>query len=113
MSKKLEFIVIALILIFAAQFFYMSSTTKPEYGGADDQPEKVINDITDGHYERIAKPIWQPPSDEIESLLFALQAATGAIIIGYFLGYFRAKSHFESGFVRQKDNKMQRDEIQT
>ena len=113
MSRKLEFIVIALILIFAAQFFYMSSTTKSEYGGADDQPEKVINDITGGNYERIAKPIWKPPSDEIESLLFALQAATGSIIIGYFLGYYRTKSRFGRNFDIKRDNRVQRDEIQT
>ena len=36
-----------------------------------------------------AHSIWTPPSGEIESLLFALQAAFGAIIIGYFLGYYR------------------------
>jgi cobalt/nickel transport protein len=28
-------------------------------------------------------------------LLFALQAAIGAGVIGYFLGYYRAKSHNE------------------
>jgi len=109
MNRKLELIVLALILIFAAQFIYLSSTTKFEYGGADDQPEKVIHDITGGTYERIMKPIWEPPSAEIESLLFALQAATGAIIIGYFLGYYRAKSRFESDFRIQRDTKVQRD----
>jgi len=95
MSRKLEFIVIAIILIFAAQFFYMSSTTHAEYGGADDKPAGVIDQITGGAYKPVAKPIWAPPSDEIESLLFGLQAATGAIIIGYFLGYYRAKSRNE------------------
>ena len=114
MSRKLEFIVIAIILIFVAQFFYMSSTTHAEYGGAEDKPAGVINQITGGAYKPIAKPIWTPPSDEIESLLFGLQAATGAIIIGYFLGYYRAKNRFESDFDMQRDKKVQRDEkIQT
>jgi len=81
MSRKLELIVITIILIFAAQFFYMSSTTNAEYGGADDKPEGVIEQITGGTYKPIAEPIWEPPSGEIESLLFGLQAATGAIII--------------------------------
>ena len=36
--------------------------------------------------------IWEPPSGEIESLLFALQAAIGAGFIGYFIGYTRGKS---------------------
>ena len=34
----------------------------------------------------------EPPSGEIESLLFALQAAIGAGFIGYFIGYTRGKS---------------------
>ena len=114
MSRKLEFIVIAIILIFAAQFFYMSSTTHADYGGADDKPAGVIDQITGGAYKPIAKPIWVPPSDEIESLLFGLQAATGAIIIGYFLGYYRAKNRFESDLDVQRDKKVQRyEKIQT
>ena len=109
MSRKLEFILIAIILIFAAQFFYMSSTTHAEYGGADDKPAGVIDQITGGAYKPIAKPIWTPPSDEIESLLFGLQAATGAIIIGYFLGYYRTKNRFENDFGIQRDSKLQMD----
>ena len=34
-------------------------------------------------------------SGEIESLLFALQAAIGAIIIGYFFGYWRGQGKEE------------------
>ena len=37
----------------------------------------------------------EPPSGEIESLLFALQAAIGAVIIGYFFGYWRGKGKEE------------------
>ena len=33
-----------------------------------------------------AHPIWTPPSSEVESLLFALQAALGAGILGYVIG---------------------------
>ena len=96
MSRKLELIVLAILLIFAAQFFYMSSTTNAEYGGADDKPEGVIHDITGKEVQRVMNPVWEPPSGEIESLLFALQAAIGAGIIGYFLGYYRAKSRYEN-----------------
>jgi cobalt/nickel transport protein len=91
MSRKLEFIVLTILLIFAAQFIYISATTHAEYGGADDKPADVIGQITGGTYKPVAKPIWEPPSAEIESLLFALQAAIGAGVIGYFLGYYRAK----------------------
>jgi cobalt/nickel transport protein len=96
MSRKLELIVLAIVLIFAIQFLYMSSTTDAEYGGADGEAEGVINEITGGTYEPIAEPIWEPPSGEIESLLFGLQAAIGAVVIGYFLGYYRAKKNYEN-----------------
>jgi len=96
MSRKLEIIVLAILLVFTVQFVYMSSTTDAEYGGADGEAENVINEITGGTYEPIAEPFWEPPSGEIESLLFGLQAAIGAGIIGYFLGYYRAKSRYEN-----------------
>ncbi|HET8687553.1 MAG TPA: energy-coupling factor ABC transporter substrate-binding protein [Methanosarcina sp.] len=96
MSRKLEIIVLAILLIFAAQFIYMSSTTDAKYRGADGQAESVINDITGGTYKPITEPIWEPPSGEIESLLFGLQAAIGAGILGYFFGYYRAKKSYEN-----------------
>jgi len=86
---KLEYITILVLAVFIASFAYVSSTGNHEWGGADDQPENVINDLTDGSYHPWFNSIWTPPSGEIESLLFALQAAFGAIIIGYFLGYYR------------------------
>jgi cobalt/nickel transport protein len=110
MSRKLELIVIILILIFAASFFYISHTTNAEWGGADDKPADTIKQITGGTYTPIAKPIWEPPSGEIESLLFALQAAIGAIIIGYFLGYYRAKSRYEGKLGIPEDKNMESEE---
>ena len=102
MSRKLELIVLAIILIFTAQFLYMSSTTDAEYGGADGEAENVINEITGG-YEPIAQPLWEPPSGEIESLLFGLQAAIGAAIIGYFLGYYKAKNQYGNELYKGKN----------
>jgi cobalt/nickel transport protein len=86
---KLEYITILVLALFIAAFAYTSSTGNHEWGGADDMPENVINDLTGGSYQPWAHSVWEPPSGEIESLLFALQAAFGAIIIGYFLGYYR------------------------
>ncbi|OPY52454.1 MAG: cobalt transport protein CbiN [Methanosaeta sp. PtaU1.Bin060] len=86
---KLEYITLAIILIFIAIFAYVSSTGNHEWSGADDQAGNTIDKLTGGTYQPWAHSIWEPPSGEIESLLFALQAAFGAIIIGYFLGYYR------------------------
>ncbi|XRP97120.1 energy-coupling factor ABC transporter substrate-binding protein [Methanocaldococcus sp. 16A] len=76
--------IVALLIAFPLLF------VKGEYEGSDDQGTEMIEKI-DPNYHPWFKPIWEPPSGEIESLLFALQAAIGAIIIGYYIGYFRAK----------------------
>ncbi|RLG30343.1 energy-coupling factor ABC transporter substrate-binding protein [Methanosarcinales archaeon] len=85
---RLEIIVVAIILIFAGLFLYISESTDAEFGGSDGEAEGVIEELTGGTYEPIADPLWEPPSGEIESLLFGLQIALGAIIIGYFFGYY-------------------------
>lgn len=56
-----------------------------EFSGTDDVASKAIEEARPG-WERWAMPIWEPPSKEIESALFALQAAFGAGIIGYVIG---------------------------
>ncbi len=61
-----------------------------EWGGADGEAEEAIKEINP-EYESWFSPIWEPPSGEIESLLFSLQAAIGGLIIGYVLG--RMKLH--------------------
>ncbi|MEA1907215.1 MAG: energy-coupling factor ABC transporter substrate-binding protein [Euryarchaeota archaeon] len=86
---KGEIIALAIIIVFTAQFLYISSSTDAEFGGADGEAEGVIEELTDGTYEPIAEPLWEPPSGEIESLLFGLQTAFGALIIGYFFGYYQ------------------------
>jgi len=102
---KLEYITVAAILIFIAAFVYVSSTGNHEWGGADDQPANVINNLTQGSYHPWAHSIWEPPSGEIESLLFALQAAFGAIIIGYFLGYYRGLAKAKASAPPEENNK--------
>jgi cobalt/nickel transport protein len=87
---KLEHIALASIVLFVAAFVAVSTTGNHEWSGADSQAENVISQITGGTYEPWFTSIYTPPSGEIESLLFALQAAIGSLIIGYFLGYYRA-----------------------
>ena len=89
---RLEIIVVVIILIFTGLFLYVSSNTDAEFGGADGEAEGVIAELTGGTYEPIADPLWEPPSGEIESLLFGLQIALGALIIGYFFGYYRGRN---------------------
>lgn len=56
-----------------------------EFEGADGQIEEVIME-TKGDYEPWFETLWEPPSGEVESLLFAAQAAIGAGFIGYYIG---------------------------
>jgi cobalt/nickel transport protein len=63
-----------------------------EFGGADGQAEEVITAINP-EVEPWFEPLIEPPGGETESLLFALQAAIGAAIIGYFLGLKRGEAN--------------------
>ena len=87
---KMELIVLAILVVFIGAFAYVSSTGNHEWSGSDDQAKDTIDKLMGGTYQPWAHSIWKPPSGEIESLLFALQAAFGSLIIGYFLGYYRA-----------------------
>ena len=89
MSVKIEYILIAALLIFGVVFVYQSIFTDHEFGGSDDQAEGIISTI-DPDYEPVSKPFWEPPSGEVESLLFCLQGAFGALIMGWFFGYYYA-----------------------
>lgn len=62
-----------------------------EFGGSDDQATKAISEIQPG-YKPWFKSLFQPPSSEIESLLFASQAAIGAGVIGYAIGLYQGRS---------------------
>ncbi|MDZ7956557.1 MAG: energy-coupling factor ABC transporter substrate-binding protein [Aulosira sp. DedQUE10] len=68
-----------------------------EFSGSDDQAEKAISQVKPG-YEPWFKPLFEPPSSEIESLLFASQAALGAGVVGYAIGLYRGRSQ------QQRDN---------
>ena len=56
-----------------------------EYGGSDDQGTAAVVAARPG-YQPWFHSLWTPPSPEIESLIFAAQAAFGAGIIGYVIG---------------------------
>jgi len=75
----LFFIVIAIVLV---PLIFMGGS---EFGGADGEAEGVILKINPD-YEPLISPIWEPPSGEIESLLFSVQVAIGAGVFGYVIG---------------------------
>ncbi|MEQ1701773.1 MAG: energy-coupling factor ABC transporter substrate-binding protein [Ilumatobacteraceae bacterium] len=56
-----------------------------EFAGADTLATDKVTEIDPG-YEQWFDGWWSPPSGEVESFLFALQAALGASVIGYVAG---------------------------
>jgi cobalt/nickel transport protein len=86
MNSKYYIVLIAItVAIFVAPLLLLQGA---EFGGADAGAEQAISDTG---YKPWFSPLWEPPSGEIETLLFGLQAAIGAMIIGYFVGYERGK----------------------
>jgi cobalt/nickel transport system permease protein len=63
-----------------------------EWAGADARATDEVTAIDPG-YEQWFDGWWSPPSGEVESFLFALQAAVGAAVIGYVFGSRRRRSN--------------------
>lgn len=82
------FLLLIVILISAYPLFFHPKGS--EFGGADDQGPALIQKEHPAYHVWF-QPVWEPPSGEIESLLFALQAGIGAGIIGYVVGYMKGK----------------------
>jgi cobalt/nickel transport protein len=61
-----------------------------EFNGADGQAEQAIGEVRP-EYEPWFQPVFEPPSGEVESLLFSFQAALGAGVIGYVMGLYRER----------------------
>lgn len=80
-------IIIAIVATVVGVFSYVDNS---EFGGADGQAEEYIVEANPA-YEPWFSNIWEPPGSEIESLLFALQAAIGAGILFYVIGYYKGK----------------------
>lgn len=87
-SAKLT--IVLLLLVLAIIVVPQVIKSDAEFGGADGEAEEAITEI-DPTYEPWFNSFFEPASGEIESLLFASQAALGAGIIGYYLGATRTK----------------------
>jgi len=92
MVEKKPIILLALVIIIVAfplAIYNSKGESLGYFTGSDDQGPAYI---TSTGYVPWFHSIWTPPSPEIESFLFAVQAAIGAIIIGFILGYYKGQS---------------------
>lgn len=62
-----------------------ANTERATFGGADERAQAAIGTLAPNYRPWFA-PVLEPASAEIASLLFALQAALGAGVIGFWLG---------------------------
>ncbi|MCP9785646.1 energy-coupling factor ABC transporter substrate-binding protein [Cyanobium sp. N5-Cardenillas] len=62
-----------------------------EYGGADGQGTEAIEKLQPS-YKPWFEPVVELPSGEIESLMFATQAALGAGVVGFVIGLYRGRT---------------------
>ena len=85
-AKNGILLVIVAVLSFAPLFI----TRNAEFAGADDKAATAISTFNP-NYEPWFTPLWEPPSGEVASFLFALQAALGSGFVFYYIGYSKGK----------------------
>ncbi len=90
--KTLTKNIILLILVGLIVIIPLIIKSDAEFGGADGMAEEAITEINPS-YEPWFEPLWEPPSGEIESLLFSLQASLGAGVVFYSIGYMKGKKN--------------------
>lgn len=80
-------LVAAVAAIFALSFIIGGNHTDPEerFPGSDGAATAQIGEIAPD-YKPWFSPIFKPESGEVESGLFALQAAIGGVVLGFAVG---------------------------
>jgi len=99
-SYTLEILAVISIIAFCGLFLYTSSTMQgAEFAGSDNVGSGLIAELSGKDVESFTPliPQWEPPSGEIESCLFALQAALGGIFVGGVLGYWLGQKKNTAG----------------
>jgi len=91
-TKYRDIILLILVVVIAVAPMVIYSDLGGDHDyftGTDDVASGIVEEAG---YEPNPIVLWEPPSGEIESLLFAVQAAIGGIILGYFLGLWRGQA---------------------
>ncbi len=79
-----------LLIVAVLSFGPLLMTRGAKFAGADAQASAAISTLNP-NYQPWFNSIWTPPSAEVESFLFALQAAIGSGFVFYYLGYIKGK----------------------
>jgi len=87
----LEILAVIAVGAFCILFLYTSASMNgTEFAGSDEEASALIANLSDTPLENFQPiiPQWEPPGNETESSLFALQAAIGGILVGGVFGYW-------------------------
>ena len=96
MEKKKVVKILILVALFAVILIFPLLTIRDsEFGGADGAAEEVIAAV-DPDYEPWAESLIELPGGETETLLFCLQTALGAVVIGFGFGYLVARKKYRA-----------------
>lgn len=90
--KRNSLLLILVIFLVVIPLVFRSHAS---FSGTDTEAIKVIEELAPSYKPWIGS-LWSPNSSEVESLLFAVQASIGSIVIGYFVGFSRAKLKYHS-----------------
>ena len=91
--KRSNLLLLAIVLALSAAplLLPMSADLNEPFAGADDRGKAAIV-ASHPEYKPWFTPLWEPPSGEIVNLLFALQGALGAGLLGYYIGFKRGQA---------------------
>jgi cobalt/nickel transport protein len=89
-NRKLELITLVAVLGLITVFLMVSAGGTHEFAGSDDVGSEKIAELTGLSVDSFTPiiPQYEPPSGEIESTLFALQASFGGAVLGLVFGYW-------------------------
>ena len=110
MKRRTNLLLIAAVVLLSALPLWLvqkpaadaDGQTAEIFTGADDKAKNMIGTINPD-YQPWFSPIIEPASGEIASLLFALQAALGAGVIGYYLGVSVTREKMRREFEKQAE----------
>jgi cobalt/nickel transport protein len=80
-------VILGIVLIVLIAAIPLGMITDSEFGGSDGAGSDAVKSMYPDYDETWVSNIWSPPGGETESMLFALQAVAGGVLIGYFFGY--------------------------
>ena len=91
-TAQKNFLLFLIVILLAVVPFFLHRSA--EFAGADDRAAEAVTQIRPDYHPWF-KPVWEPPSGEVETFLFAAQAAIGSGIVCYYLGYSKGRKQRE------------------